>query len=307
MYKPEIESLYHYQSIELTASSPAMFEKRGLKITDDIYLDKYKLEPLLGRKAYYSTLSDYNDPFEGNFGLEASKNDAEQFLNLFRGLQPNKLATFSTNVHDAINLPFSEKHIIEAFLKKPKLLSQETIQSLKNSIGFYCLTPNPRDMTMWAHYGDNHKGIVLEFEREPNSPCGDLAFEVEYFDSPPLVRFSELFEDLQKVQFGMSNQEKGKVIAQSSLKKLMFSKTKVWKHEKEWRTSNGIGINDMPGKLKSITFGLNTKSAVRSYLENCVELSDVEFKYIIKCKDSYSLKVVDKRGLQENYWLSAIC
>lgn len=306
MHKPNITSLYHYQSIELYADSPTAFKERGVNICEGIYLDQYKLNPLIYRKAYYSSLSSYNDPFECDFIIDVSKNDALEFLGLIEHLKSVEQVTLPVGLSRESAQGFSKEQIIETFTNNSSAISNEIIRMLKNTIGFYCLTPTPDDMTMWAHYGDNHKGIVLEFERTSSSPCGTLSFEVDYFDSPPRVKIGELFSDAYKLQSNMTNQEKGKAIFESSLRKLMYSKTKVWEHENEWRTTNAVGISDMPGRLKSIIFGLKTKREIIDYFLGCNEFKDVEFKYTIKCNDTYKLKVVDRKEFQLNYWLSSI-
>lgn len=83
MYKPEITQLYHYQSIELTAKSIKDFEQMAVPIGDNLFIDKYKLEPILRRKAYFSKPNTFNDHFEAVFALSSNESNAQDLMKLF--------------------------------------------------------------------------------------------------------------------------------------------------------------------------------------------------------------------------------
>ncbi|AGQ92136.1 hypothetical protein M634_09515 [Vibrio parahaemolyticus O1:Kuk str. FDA_R31] len=288
MYKPEILSLYHYQSLELKSSSPSDFKERGILLADGIYLDKYKIEPLLSRQAFFSSLSNYNDPFEGEIDIETSPDDAEIICNLLKNSEV--ISRMNTKLMPDENIREELKATLSDY---SPALSSGIQENLKSNIGFYCLTPINNDMLMWAHYADNHNGIALEFDRTPDSVCGSLTFEVDYFDEPPKVDLSSMLSDFYRYSPEMSNQERARVVFDSSLRKLLYSKKKVWVSENEWRTSNDVGLHPMPGKLKSIIFGLNCNLEIVKYLREQPELNDVEFKFIKKCPKTYSFQIID--------------
>ena len=67
---------------------------------------------------------------------------------------------------------------------------------LKNDVGICSLTTKACNLLMWAHYADNHKGIVAEFKNTiPNNPDNSEKYlssvHVEYHNHKPI---KELYE-----------------------------------------------------------------------------------------------------------------
>lgn len=68
--------------------------------------------------------------------------------------------------------------------------------SICNDIGVCSLTTKACNLLMWAHYGDNHKGIVAEFKNEiPVNPDHSeeylCSFHVKYNDKKPIIELSQ--------------------------------------------------------------------------------------------------------------------
>ncbi|MCW7551645.1 DUF2971 domain-containing protein [Endozoicomonas gorgoniicola] len=106
--------------------------------------------------------------------------------------------------------------------------------SILDSVGVVSLTRTPVSILMWSHYADFHKGFVVEFkipvmlpEREKYRmdrwlPC----LKVKYSKNRPILKY------------GMDNH-------QQLLNKILLTKSRIWKYEKEERvidTKNGPGI-----------------------------------------------------------------
>ncbi|WP_394388115.1 DUF2971 domain-containing protein [Shewanella woodyi] len=290
MYKPEISRLYHYQSIELELKNTKDFERRAIVIGDNLFLDKYKLDPILKRQAYFSKATTFNDPFEGVFALSSdvsSINDLMEVLEI-----AGQLTGFQ--ISDLIHSDTLSNQLAASLQEHPQAITKSFTDQIRQQTGLYCLTADPEDMIMWAHYGSNHSGIALEFDRTPESNCGTMTFEVDYFTSPPEISFGAILRDCIKLSKSKSLIEKANLMSNSSLRKLLYSKTSKWKYESEWRTSNLPGLQDMPGKLVSIIFGYNVKLGVIEYLKSREELKGVSFKCIHPDKSNYKLKMYDE-------------
>ena len=87
--------------------------------------------------------------------------------------------------------------------------------TLDRTYGILCLTEVPDSLLMWAHYGDNHKGIAIQFNSEhpylasaqqPNNG------RVEYSNDRPVLSYSNLHSP-----------------------ELFFRKSSEWAYEREWR------------------------------------------------------------------------
>jgi len=70
------------------------------------------------------------------------------------------------------------------------------------------------DILMWAHYGDKHRGLCLEFDGSPNCIFFGEAQRVMYSDYTPLP----LDEDLEK-----------------QMERVILTKSRHWTYEQEYR------------------------------------------------------------------------
>jgi hypothetical protein len=97
--------------------------------------------------------------------------------------------------------------------------------------GILCLCEEAKDILMWSHYADSHKGICLQFEVLADSPFG-LATSVIYADTYPPLNISM---DLHEVAIG-----------------LFRTKSCHWRYEREWRIfSNAAGFKSFPKECLS--------------------------------------------------------
>ena len=61
--------------------------------------------------------------------------------------------------------------------------SEDFLKMIPNRWRIYCLTPVPDSTLMWSHYGENHRGVCLEFSVD--DPIFGFAQEVTYLSSYP--------------------------------------------------------------------------------------------------------------------------
>ncbi|MGA4664357.1 DUF2971 domain-containing protein [Enterobacter ludwigii] len=120
-----------------------------------------------------------------------------------------------------------------------------------------CVSEEPDIISMWNHYADCYKGIVLEFA------CLDeldsvwlLANPINYTDTKPLTYSAEGLAELAS----RNNCWATKYLTEE----LMRIKTTHWAYEKEWRVSTIMNNNEEglysdygfnPNELKSVILG----------------------------------------------------
>lgn len=105
-------------------------------------------------------------------------------------------------------------------------------QGFDNAIGILSLTTDPKNLLMWAHYAQNHQGLVIEFDgshsflnvrRYPDDEFGYLR-EVRYRKERPKIVITEL-EDLAPI---------------------LLTKSEDWSYEAEWRVLRQLtGMSDV--------------------------------------------------------------
>jgi hypothetical protein len=112
----------------------------------------------------------------------------------------------------------------------------------------YCLGKNVKNLLMWAHYADGHKGICIEFDT--NNEVFSTAYRVEYVTEYPVWR---LYDPKQTFFH-------------------LLTKVKDWEYEQEFRliaqerqgtinqeclTANGNLLEISENAIRSIIVGCN--------------------------------------------------
>ncbi|MBH9648045.1 DUF2971 domain-containing protein [Burkholderia vietnamiensis] len=87
------------------------------------------------------------------------------------------------------------------------------VRAIDDQYRLYCLLPDPKHPLMWAHYGDSHRGIALEFDATADQIM--WAYRVHYRDTYPTIRMYEDDNNANLVP--------------------IFTKSDVWEYENEYR------------------------------------------------------------------------
>jgi Protein of unknown function (DUF2971) len=142
--------------------------------------------------------------------------------------------------------------------------SSQSSEAIKADLGrrfrLCCLTPKPACPLMWAHYGDKHRGICLEFDALQQDLCS--AIRVQYRDTYPAFPLDD-----------------GSDISP------FYTKAAEWQYEEEYRliaeeegtafqkqtlkTLNGF-YQLQPNALKSVIVGALAPPAVRAKIKDMV-------------------------------------
>lgn len=157
---------------------------------------EFVIDAIANKRLYFSPPSDFNDPFDcqPKFSLQFCKNDPEEDWNRY---------FFILAKNQFPNIPDSEaqKHADAAIIKKKHKDLQwlrEADENIKKTLveqvtplRICCFSKSPRNPMMWAHYANNHKGIVLQF-KVSDMLCHESGaykgFEVEYYSVPISLR-----------------------------------------------------------------------------------------------------------------------
>lgn len=154
---------------------------------------------------YFASPISFNDPFEMQPPL----------------LPPTRLevreAIKALNSHSAdfISRPVL-KNIHSQITKRFNASEARTISTewLKK-VGVLCLTTDPKNLLMWAHYASNHTGICLGFDN------GCVPFK-----SAQPVAYSDIRSKIPVL---------GEVCDEALMKSVLYSKSSHWRYEDEWR------------------------------------------------------------------------
>jgi len=233
---------------------------------------EYLLEMLITKKAWFSKPETFNDPSDCylNFDYNIPPDKYEKCLRW----QLKREGRSQLQIEKDIKHLISQDGIINNDAKKVvDEISASTLDVIQK-IGVYCLSEVSTNMTMWAHYADNHKGLCLGFLLSKEV----VAEKVTYVAEAPKVNFSELFDD-------ESTENEYKWI---------FSKHHDWENEREWRivVPQGNMLWPIPGEITTVIFGLRMDETKREVIQRILmNEDDVQYFEMIRNNELLRLNV----------------
>ena len=199
---------------------------------------------------WFSRPSEFNDPFECYSILSSfSDSDVEKWLNIkesFLNATTNKQAEARNRA-----MSMSEKDI------------KDYIDSKLNDILICCFSKTEKEVLMWSHYSDKHKGMCFQFDVEKDPNLFISPYIVEYVPSiSPKNYFLEP--------------------ANEFIRQVITTKRYKWRYEQEVRVikypdetninyaDKGKTFGFKPEALRKIIFGCNaSKETISKYKSLC--------------------------------------
>lgn len=223
---------------------------------DDIKRRRWFLDSMTSNKLRLSSRLDFNDPFDLYPSIDDDY-DIEDVRDLFkaefkrqgmRGLEIKK--RIDPAVSDFVN---------DREVRLSRLC--EWTREFHNNVGIFCLTENVREILMWSHYANSHKGFCLVIDPYCDADFFGYLHKVKYEVERPVVT--------------VARKSSG-----SDFDKTCLQKAKCWSYEKEWRyvsrkkAHSFLELKD--GIFKGFILGMNRDEEVLSLL------SDVNLKRLEK-------------------------
>lgn len=203
---------------------------------------------LLRSRLKIATIEAVNDPFEVVFGVDRS--GAMEVLKKEIEENPEEIGQLcGTTCNENTKHEIAEKRIKEY---------EEAIRKLRNSwndkLGFICLSGSPFVIQMWAHYADNHTGIVVGLDEAKLGTANFDLVNVSYSDDMILLKGSfhqDRFDEEFELEFP----------------NVLSTKQRNWEYEQEKRVYVGLDekdadgnyyINIPPSAIREIYLGLRS-------------------------------------------------
>lgn len=144
-------------------------------------------------------------------------------------------------------------------------------------IGIFSMSTDPANPLMWAHYGDEHRGVCFGFSADEKSKLADPEHCLQVIYSDQLPKMDE--GGLCTVT-AYSCDDEGKVYPSSfkvafgdrTLQRVISTKAACWSYEAEVRYVEPFsGLCDLPGGLAECTFGLRCSDKRRRHYIDLLE------------------------------------
>jgi len=207
---------------------------------------------------YFASPQTFNDPFDCKVNFRPSFSVCklkEKYIEILKDLKPH--------------LSLSERKIIairDVNAHKDNFITPMTrdLQNKIDNIGVLSLSATARNVLLWSHYADGHKGLCLKFIVTSDTPFFCPAQPVKYATTYPKVDICDPIE--------------------RQVDAFLLTKAIDWKYEEEWRIIDhdpGKGNKSFPEELLvEVIFGAQmepqNKKAVADWIrgrKKKVELS----------------------------------
>ncbi len=237
------------------------------------FLFKYRTidstKKILGNNSlWFSSPNEFNDPFDCQ--IIPNTNNTLQEIELFLRNDsevPLSERTIKDLAKDAFETPGKWKDIID-----------QTFDKIINKTGVCCFTKDEKNLLMWSHYTDSHKGICLKF---------DILKDPAFFLYPLPVNYRNDYPNYNHLgdRTNLVND-------------IILSKSNDWSYEQEIRVikpqENGLIEFDKEALIE-IIFGC--KTPIKD-MDDIISLSrkngfNIKFKIAKKKDKEFALEVID--------------
>ncbi len=223
------------------------------KNNEQINILKYIFED---KVLWFSNPLNFNDPFELKPHIQQLENDEKHPV--------VDIVQHNMNIRGQAN----EFHYL-------------TIKPILNNIGILSLSANKQHLAMWAHYANNHKGILVEFDKEH-----------WFFQKMILPQEYSVIHHLEKVYY-IDNENRKNINSNEYFNKDTFlTKSKDWDYEKEYRMTiyadtndeyiDGIYVKFPKDLIKAVYIGNKAEKETIEYINNLKSLDDWKHIKIFK-------------------------
>lgn len=211
-------------------------------------IDENRLKNLENGKLYFSNREHLNDPFD----LLPVHYNEDEIIDFLKG-------------EDCPANNLSKSEIISKIDK--------VLNSFSDHIKILSLSTSIYNIPLWTHYGDNHRGMCIEYDidnLDRNSDFYDCLLKVSYIDKKV-----EITEVLKNTLSNLINNDELKLDSMFLLYFTLTMKHKSWQYENEWRiilksNSGECGIEKSLMKVKAIYLG---KDCSKENIERVIEIS----------------------------------
>lgn len=215
----------------------------------------YHLDILINSTFYFSHVEEFNDPFEFLSKMKLPQNLEELKVFIEQSLLNHDLNPESKEGKR------HAKAIWDMYRMPSETVDFTTQKSMLDRVsdlsGVCCFSMKYKNILMWSHYANRHRGYTLIFDPRNH----------HFFNELKPVNYKRELPVVNPVQFDVQS---------------LYTKNKDWKYEKEVRLiSSNIRRSEPfpPDRFKGIIFGAKCSDSTKQRLYNILSKSYKNIKY----------------------------
>lgn len=121
---------------------------------------------------------------------------------------------------------------------EPPAAVRRLYENFSKAFGALCLTERYDNLLMWAHYAQDHKGVVVGLDLNKAPGLSDLISPVNYSDSFPTTS-----DPAEQAAIFLGRPNRKWPDTYSLFLETLFTKGNDWAHEQEWRVIRPTGVD----------------------------------------------------------------
>lgn len=200
----------------------------------------FALDTIANRQLTFIHVSKLNDPFDPYFFFDTQFNERYDAVVSYVSVNhPNDFGWFINAVP-----PENWNATIRNLKDYLERMRQSTF--MFSTSGISSNTHLRDNLHMWGHYGNGHRGVLIEFDMGKLMECAksanesaskktnyvdDIFMKVEYKESIPLLTPRDIFLFYKSITIGIDNP----TVVERYLNNTLRIKSADWKNENEWR------------------------------------------------------------------------
>ena len=194
-------------------------------------LSAYSLGELVNQTMWYAKPTKFNDPFDCALTID-QRRFSESVRHAIRvGMTRGQIPE---NLPEALHAPTEDERAVFLAIRK-------RIRGAADHLGLCCFSERSKNILMWAHYANNHRGFCVEYSRAEGTMLAQESSLVEYSNRMPSLSIADLSPEKSA----------------ATVETLWRTKAACWRYEREWRALAPEGNKSYPARapILSVIFG----------------------------------------------------
>ncbi|HEY5325524.1 MAG TPA: DUF2971 domain-containing protein [Mucilaginibacter sp.] len=209
--------------------------------------NEYFVAMMRNKRLWFSNPASFNDPFDGSIYIP-ERVDVPQMKEYFLKRDSKNASFFEEKKDDTLAVLILRDEYMGI------------LQTELDKLRIFCLSEEPNNLLMWAHYADCHKGICIKFRTSELLKSFAHIYKVTYSEQKPQI--DAYFEVGKAFEIAHTN------------------KAIDWKYEKEYRiVGSRSAFEFLPSSIEEIAFGAKFDPA-NERMRFLGSLRDIDFGHV---------------------------
>lgn len=208
-------------------------------------------------RLYFSTPENFNDPFDNLMYIDKLQLYKNVCANLLNGMDSYLEREKNSNILLAefgkAIWGLKRENVVRQHLQDVDRLIDEVKRDIRKYVKIICFSEDYLSTLMWSHYAENHTGFLLVYNKKELEKAliyekdgkqiqnRKLRLQQVLYSDERVDMTEYMHEFLLKCKLPSSlNLQKLSDMPQRKLRDFIFTKSKEWSYEKEWRITPRI-------------------------------------------------------------------